>query len=195
MRAAPAPPAPPACCGTLAQPLSQRAEPAAQRATTRAHGPAANQPCWHRTTRTNPAPQEGENTGVALRGLFIIGPDGRLRQKTVNDLPVGRSGARPARPARVLPLAGGCARVGRCCSAWGLLPHTLVAAAVTHPHTPTHRDGAMLNLHAVDETLRLLKAFQFTDEHGEVGGWVDEWAVVWGAPAPAARAHTLLSWR
>ena len=36
--------------------------------------------------------EEGENAGVALRGLFIIGPDGRLRQKTVNDLPVGRSG-------------------------------------------------------------------------------------------------------
>ena len=48
---------------------------------------------------------------MALRGLFIIAPDGTLRQKTVNDLPVGRS---------------------------------------------------------VDETLRLLKAFQFTDEHGEV---------------------------
>lgn len=29
---------------------------------------------------------------VAPAGLFIIGPDGRLRQKTVNDLPVGRSG-------------------------------------------------------------------------------------------------------
>jgi alkyl hydroperoxide reductase subunit AhpC len=46
-------------------------------------------------------------------GLFIIAPDGTLRQKTVNDLPVGRS---------------------------------------------------------VDETLRLVKAFQFTDEHGEVRG-------------------------
>jgi peroxiredoxin 3 len=55
--------------------------------------------------------ESGENAGVSLRGLFIIGPDGTLRQKTVNDLPVGRS---------------------------------------------------------VDETLRLLKAFKFTDEHGEV---------------------------
>eukprot|EP00775_Hariotina_reticulata_P012824 gene12824-12951_t len=55
--------------------------------------------------------EEGSDAGVALRGLFIIGPDGTLRQKTVNDLPVGRS---------------------------------------------------------VDETLRLVKAFQFTDEHGEV---------------------------
>ena len=35
---------------------------------------------------------DAANAGVALRGLFIIGPDGRLRQKTVNDLPVGRSG-------------------------------------------------------------------------------------------------------
>ena len=59
---------------------------------------------------------EGENAGVALRGLFIISPTGVLRQITVNDLPVGRS---------------------------------------------------------VDETLRLVKAFQFTDEHGEVcpAGW------------------------
>lgn len=49
-------------------------------------------------------------------GLFIVAPDGTLRQKTVNDLPVGRS---------------------------------------------------------VDEVLRLVKAFQFTDEHGEVcpAGW------------------------
>ena len=55
--------------------------------------------------------EDGDNAGVALRGLFIISPEGILRQKTVNDLPVGRS---------------------------------------------------------VDETLRLLKAFQFTDKHGEV---------------------------
>jgi alkyl hydroperoxide reductase subunit AhpC len=55
--------------------------------------------------------ESGENAGVSLRGLFIISPDGTLRQKTVNDLPVGRS---------------------------------------------------------VDETLRLLQAFKFTDEHGEV---------------------------
>jgi len=55
--------------------------------------------------------EEGENAGVTLRGLFIIGPDGTLRQSTINDLPVGRS---------------------------------------------------------VDEALRLVKAFQFVDEHGEV---------------------------
>jgi alkyl hydroperoxide reductase subunit AhpC len=52
-----------------------------------------------------------EEEGIALRGLFIISPEGILRQITVNDLPVGRS---------------------------------------------------------VDETLRLLKAFQFTDKNGEV---------------------------
>lgn len=51
-----------------------------------------------------------ENEGIALRGLFIIDPNGILRQITVNDLPVGRS---------------------------------------------------------VDETLRLIEAFQFVDEHGE----------------------------
>mmetsp|Transcript_28284 Transcript_28284/g.61978 ORF Transcript_28284/g.61978 Transcript_28284/m.61978 type:complete len:199 (-) Transcript_28284:63-659(-) len=55
--------------------------------------------------------EEGDAAGVSLRGLFIISPTGILRQKTVNDLPVGRS---------------------------------------------------------VDEVLRLVKAFKFTDEHGEV---------------------------
>jgi len=52
-----------------------------------------------------------EDNGVALRGLFIIDPNGILRQITMNDLPVGRS---------------------------------------------------------VDETLRLLQAFMYTDSHGEV---------------------------
>ncbi|MHB1156848.1 MAG: peroxiredoxin [Phycisphaerales bacterium] len=49
--------------------------------------------------------------GVALRGLFIIDPDGVVQQATINNLAVGRS---------------------------------------------------------VDETLRLVKAFQFVREHGEV---------------------------
>ena len=52
-----------------------------------------------------------EDEGLTFRGLFIIDPEGKLRQITVNDLPVGRD---------------------------------------------------------VDETLRLLQAFQFTDKHGEV---------------------------
>ncbi|KAL8567967.1 FAD-dependent monooxygenase prx3 [Nucella lapillus] len=52
-----------------------------------------------------------EDAGIALRGLFIIDPEGVVRQVTINDLPVGRS---------------------------------------------------------VEETLRLVKAFQFTDQHGEV---------------------------
>ena len=52
-----------------------------------------------------------EDDGVPFRGLFIIDPNGSLRQITINDLPVGRD---------------------------------------------------------VDETLRLVQAFQFTDEHGEV---------------------------
>lgn len=52
-----------------------------------------------------------EDSGVALRGLFIINPKGVLVQMTVNDLPVGRS---------------------------------------------------------VDETLRLIKAFQFVEKNGEV---------------------------
>lgn len=29
--------------------------------------------------------------GIALRGLYIIDPKGFIRQKTVNDLPIGRS--------------------------------------------------------------------------------------------------------
>lgn len=57
-----------------------------------------------------------EDDGIAFRGLFIIDDSGKLRQITVNDLPVGRS---------------------------------------------------------VDETLRLVQAFQYTDKHGEVcpAGW------------------------
>eukprot|EP01112_Ceratiomyxa_fruticulosa_P006219 TRINITY_DN1700_c0_g1_i1.p1 TRINITY_DN1700_c0_g1~~TRINITY_DN1700_c0_g1_i1.p1 ORF type:complete len:243 (+),score=42.46 TRINITY_DN1700_c0_g1_i1:572-1300(+) len=59
---------------------------------------------------------DGEDAGIALRGLFIVDGKGILRQITVNDLPVGRS---------------------------------------------------------VDETLRLVEAFQHADEHGEVcpAGW------------------------
>lgn len=52
-----------------------------------------------------------EEAGIALRGLFIIDPQGIVRQMTINDLPVGRS---------------------------------------------------------VDETLRLIKAFQFYEKNGEV---------------------------
>ncbi|GAB9466858.1 Thioredoxin-dependent peroxide reductase [Globisporangium polare] len=52
-----------------------------------------------------------EDAGVALRGLFIIDPQGVLQQITVNNLPIGRS---------------------------------------------------------VDETLRLIQALQFVEEHGEV---------------------------
>ncbi|KYN12877.1 PREDICTED: peroxiredoxin-like [Trachymyrmex cornetzi] len=52
-----------------------------------------------------------QDSGIALRGLFIIDKEGVLRQFCVNDLPVGRS---------------------------------------------------------VEETLRLIKAFQFVEKHGEV---------------------------
>nr|AKO73691.1 Xd2CPrx-iso [Phaffia rhodozyma] len=57
--------------------------------------------------------------GIALRGLFIIDPEGIVRQITINDLPVGRS---------------------------------------------------------VEETIRLIQAFQFNAEHGEVcpSGWSPE---------------------
>lgn len=52
-----------------------------------------------------------EGEGIALRGLFLIDPEGVVKHMSVNDLPVGRS---------------------------------------------------------VEETLRLLKAFQFVEKHGEV---------------------------
>jgi len=57
-----------------------------------------------------------EESGIPFRGLYIIDGEQKLRQITVNDLPVGRS---------------------------------------------------------VDETLRLVQAFQYTDVHGEVcpAGW------------------------
>ncbi|KAJ8576600.1 hypothetical protein ON010_g2610 [Phytophthora cinnamomi] len=60
--------------------------------------------------------QEGEDKGVAFRGLFIIDQEGILRQITINDLPIGRN---------------------------------------------------------VDEVLRLIEAFQFHEEHGDVcpAGW------------------------
>ncbi len=51
------------------------------------------------------------DSGVALRGTFIIDPQGIIRQATVNDLPVGRN---------------------------------------------------------IDEAIRLVKAFQFNEKHGEV---------------------------
>ncbi len=51
-----------------------------------------------------------ENAGISLRGTFIIDKNGIIRQKTVNDLPIGRS---------------------------------------------------------IDETLRLIKALQFFENHGE----------------------------
>jgi len=53
-----------------------------------------------------------EDIGVALRGTFLIDPEGVLQQITVNNLPVGRN---------------------------------------------------------VDETIRLIQAFQFVAKHGEVG--------------------------
>jgi len=70
-----------------------------------------------------------EDAGIALRGLFLIDPEGVLRQMTVNDLPVGRS---------------------------------------------------------VDETLRLVKAFQFVEKHGEVcpAGWTPDAPTI--KPSPEA---------
>ncbi|MDF3820238.1 peroxiredoxin [Leptospira sp. 96542] len=55
--------------------------------------------------------ESGPDAGVALRGTFIIDPNGIIRQATVNDLPVGRN---------------------------------------------------------IEEAIRLIKAFQFVEKHGEV---------------------------
>lgn len=55
--------------------------------------------------------KDGDDAGVAFRGLFIIDPKGILRQITINDLPIGRN---------------------------------------------------------VDEVLRLIEAFQYNEQHGEV---------------------------
>ncbi|CAI5707057.1 hypothetical protein KXD40_009167 [Peronospora effusa] len=55
--------------------------------------------------------EDGDEVGVAFRGLFIIDKEGILRQITINDLPIGRN---------------------------------------------------------VDEVLRLIEAFQFHEEHGDV---------------------------
>ena len=35
--------------------------------------------------------EDGENAGIALRGLFIINPEGVVQHATVNNLPVGRN--------------------------------------------------------------------------------------------------------
>ena len=35
--------------------------------------------------------EEGEDAGVAMRATYIIDDKGILRQKTINDLPVGRN--------------------------------------------------------------------------------------------------------
>lgn len=70
-----------------------------------------------------------ESAGIALRGLFIIDPNGVVKHLSVNDLPVGRS---------------------------------------------------------VEETLRLVKAFQFVETHGEVcpANWTPESPTI--KPSPTA---------
>ncbi|KAM4839478.1 thioredoxin-dependent peroxide reductase, mitochondrial [Urocitellus parryii] len=70
-----------------------------------------------------------EGAGLALRGLFIIDPNGVIKHLSVNDLPVGRS---------------------------------------------------------VEETLRLVKAFQFVETHGEVcpANWTPDSPTI--KPSPAA---------
>ncbi|KAF2010727.1 thioredoxin-like protein [Aaosphaeria arxii CBS 175.79] len=76
-----------------------------------------------------------EEEGIALRGLFLIDPNGVVRQITINDLPVGRS---------------------------------------------------------VDETLRLIDAFQFTDKYGEVcpANWNPGEATIKATPDGIKAYHT-----
>ena len=48
--------------------------------------------------------------GVALRGLFVIDPEGKVRQVTVNDLPIGRSVDETIRLLKVTSTRGSTAR-------------------------------------------------------------------------------------
>ncbi|XP_055451713.1 LOW QUALITY PROTEIN: thioredoxin-dependent peroxide reductase, mitochondrial-like [Psammomys obesus] len=76
-----------------------------------------------------------EGAGIALRGLFIIDPNGVIKHLSVNDLPVGRNRRNP-------PIG--------------------------------------------EETLRLVKAFQFVETHGEVcpANWTPESPTI--KPSPTA---------
>lgn len=47
-----------------------------------------------------------EETGIALRGTFIIDPEGVIRQVVVNDLPVGRSVDETLRMVQALQTGG-----------------------------------------------------------------------------------------
>lgn len=107
----------------------------------------------------------GDNAGVALRGLFIIAPDGTLRQVG------GRAVAAAARAQK----AG--RKISGSGSHW-YRNHARLLRALTHPYypRPAHCPPARATQitvndlpvgRSVDETLRLLKAFQFTDVHGE----------------------------
>lgn len=49
-----------------------------------------------------------ENRGIALRGLFIIDPEGTLRYKVVHDLNIGRSAEETLRVIQALQTGGLC---------------------------------------------------------------------------------------
>jgi len=49
-----------------------------------------------------------ENKGIALRGLFVIDPEGTLRYKVVHDLNVGRSAEETLRVIQALQTGGLC---------------------------------------------------------------------------------------
>jgi hypothetical protein len=104
-------------------------------------------------------------------GLFIIAPDGTLRQKTVNDLPVGRSVDEVLRLVKAFQVrlvcclcvfegAGVGGRWGKGGQAGGRVVINSTAPSLTSPPPPSLSSHPFSN--------------QFTDEHGEVcpANWV-----------------------
>uniref|UniRef100_A0A0M3IQ33 thioredoxin-dependent peroxiredoxin n=1 Tax=Ascaris lumbricoides TaxID=6252 RepID=A0A0M3IQ33_ASCLU len=116
------------------------------------------------------------DVGVSYRGLFLIDPKGVIRHTTVNDLPVGRSVDETLR----IPLLSDFNK--KIADSFGVLDHDVgvsyrglflidpkgVIRHTTVNDLPVGR--------SVDEALRVLKAFQFVEKHGEVcpANWHDD---------------------
>jgi peroxiredoxin (alkyl hydroperoxide reductase subunit C) len=49
-----------------------------------------------------------EDRGIALRGLFVIDPEGTLRYKVIHDLNIGRSAEETLRVIQALQTGGLC---------------------------------------------------------------------------------------
>lgn len=97
-----------------------------------------------------------EDQGISLRGLFIINPEGILRQITMNDLPVGRL-----------------VKNAKFCVSSFYNFNVEYAEIRFYNFRKILSDFENCFRSDVDETLRLVQAFQFTDKNGEVcpAGW------------------------